>query len=296
MFQTIAPISPFTEILAYEALWSNKNTSFKSLAAMFARYPGSRPSDFVELSKLSNLTELEDTIKSIRQVYKTNMLIQGTYDFPNELKDAKEPVQLLYYIGNLAHLHTRRVAIVGTRRASTVGLETTAAITKQLVGDNFTIVSGLAAGVDTQAHTSAIEAKGRTIAVLGTPLNRTYPRENAALQQQIAQDHLLISQVPFYIYSKQDHRLNKLFFLERNKTMSALTEATIIIEAGETSGSLTQAAAAVYQKRKLLIWEACFHNKVIDWPKRLVEQGAIRVQSYEDIKKALDANVPPPQD
>jgi DNA processing protein len=73
--------------------------------------------------------------------------------------------------------------------------------------------------------------------------------------------------------------------------MSALTEATLIIEAGETSGSLTQANAALFQRRKLLIWEDCFHNRSITWPAKFVAKGAKRVSSYEDIKNALNDNV-----
>ena len=106
------------------------------------------------------------------------------------------------------------------------------------MGDNFTIVSGLAKGIDAAAHKTAIKQKGRTIAVLGTPLNTYYPKENSKLKNFIAHRHLLISQVPFVRYSKQSPFGNKLFFPERNKTMSALTEVTVIIEASGTSGTL----------------------------------------------------------
>ena len=222
------------------------------------------------------------------KAYKTNLLINGTWNFPEGLKDAEEPVEILYYAGILDYLYTRGVAIVGTRKPSARGLEVTAEIASNLVLDDFTVVSGLAQGIDTQAHIAAIENKGRTIAVIGTPLNQVYPKQNQQLQLKIATEHLLISQVPFYKYSKQDFRLNRFFFLERNKTMSALTEATLIVEAGDTSGSLTQAKAALYQKRKLLIWDDCFYNDTITWPQRFEEKGAIRVKSYEDIKKALD--------
>ncbi|WP_250205809.1 DNA-processing protein DprA, partial [Escherichia coli] len=97
----------------------------------------------------------------------------------------------------------------------------------------------------------------------------------------------LISQVPFHRYLEQDYRSNRIFFPERNVTMSALTEATIIIEASETSGTLTQARAALAQGRKLFILESCFRNPSITWPARFEAQGAIRVRNYEDIRRHL---------
>ncbi|MGZ3839105.1 MAG: DNA-processing protein DprA [Flavisolibacter sp.] len=287
-----SPIFPFKEIVAYEALWADAKTSFKTLASLFASHPGSRPSDFIKKDKT---IEIENHLKKVlfnnNSDFKTKLLINGTYDFPEQLKDAQEPIELLYYTGELNYLHTRCIAIVGTRNPSKKGIETTYDIATQLVKNDFTVVSGLAMGIDTTAHTAAIKADGRTIAVIGTPLNQIYPRENTALQKKIAKEHLLISQVPFYRYAKQNYKLNRFFFLERNKTMSALTKATLIVEAGETSGSLTQAKAAIYQGRKVLIWEDCFHNKSITWPMRFLDKGAIRVGCYEDIKNALGGQV-----
>jgi DNA processing protein len=280
------PIYPFKEIVAYEALWAHRKTTFKSLADMFSKYPNSRPSDFIDTNKIP---ELVDEIKNIvlTATFTPNPLIAGTFDYPPKLKDAEEPVELLYYVGNLDYLKTQSVAIVGTREPTRGALEITKEIATKLVKDNITVVSGLAAGIDTQAHEAAISAKGRTIAVIGTPLNRVYPKQNENLQNKIAKEHLLISQVPFYRYSKDTYITNKLFFLERNKTMSALSDATIIIEAGETSGSLTQASAAVHQRRKLFIWDSCFKNPDITWPERFANKGAKRISSYEELKIEL---------
>jgi len=156
-----------------------------------------------------------------------------------------------------------------------------------LVERNFTVVSGLAEGIDIAAHTSAIESGGRTIAVIGTPLGLYYPKGHRAVQDRIASEHLLISQVPVLRYERQAVPQNKLFFPERNVTMSALTEGTVIVEAGETSGTLTQARAALHQGRKLFILESCFHRSDITWPKRFEERGAVRVRSTDDIWSAL---------
>jgi DNA processing protein len=155
------------------------------------------------------------------------------------------------------------------------------------VEDKFTIVSGLAAGIDTVAHQTALECGGFTIAVLGTSLSQSYPAVNRKLQTRIATDHLLISQVPVVRSNEQGPERNHIFFPERNITMSALTEATIIIEAGETSGTLTQAKAAIKQGRKLFILDSLFQDRSLTWPHRFEEQGAIRVRGYEDIRGVL---------
>src|SRR3546814_12612776 len=103
-----------------------------------------------------------------------------------------------------------------------------------------------------------------------------YPKEKAELEEEIARDHFLISQVPVLRYAKQSPQHNRLFFPERNVTMSALTEGTIIVEAGDTSGTLTQARAALHQGRKLFILENCFQRTDITWPARFEAAGAVR--------------------
>ena len=137
------------------------------------------------------------------------------------------------------------------------------------------------------AHTAAIEAGGSTIAVLGTPITSCYPPANSDLQKRIADQFLVISQVPIVRYSRQGPHGNRLFFPERNATMSALTEATVIVEAGNTSGTLIQARHALQQRRKLFILESCFRNPQLTWPAKFVERGAIRVAEFEEIKAHL---------
>jgi len=288
MMKTQKVIEPLKEIIAYEALWQEKNASFKTLSELFASKPGSTPSDFVGRDKIDDLYgPIKNIVLNSQVDYKTYLLIRGTFDYPSRLNDAKEPVAILYYSGNIDLLNTRGIAIVGTRKPSKDGLLRATKLATLLIKDGFTIVSGLAMGIDTQAHQTAIKNGGQTIAVIGTPLDTVYPKENTALQKLIAKEHLLISQVPFYRYKRQSVFGNKLFFPERNKTMSALSEATIIVEAGETSGTLTQARAALYQGRKLFILDSCFHNKDISWPVKFESQGAIRVKEYEDILRHL---------
>jgi len=182
----------------------------------------------------------------------------------------------------------RGLAIVGSRGASDDGQSRAARLARELVKRDFAVVSGLANGIDGAAHRAALEAGGTTIAVIGTPLGDHYPKENAELQDTIAKDHLVISQVPVVRYSQEPFRNKRTYFPERNATMSALTEGTIIVEAGETSGTLTQARAALFQGRKLFILDSCFHRNDITWPARFEAQGAIRVRTPDDIWKAID--------
>lgn len=281
------PIFPFREMAAYEALWSDRTASFKRLSELFAKNPESLPSSFVDEEKIKEYLEILKNRILDKSEIKTNLMINSTLDYPDKLRDAKEPVEILYYSGNLDYIYNPSIAIVGSRKPSMEGLLRTQKLVKSLVEDGFTIVSGLAEGIDSEAHKSTLKYGGRTIAVIGTPLNVFYPKENKSLQEFIAKEHLLVSQVPFIRYSEQTFMGNKLFFPERNKTMSAITKATVIIEASETSGTLIQARAALHQNRKLFILQSCFENEKITWPKRFEEQGAIRVRTYDDIKNNL---------
>lgn len=285
-------LSPMREMGAYEWLWSqetdNVKPSFKTVAELFSRNPGALPSDLVqEEDALSCAREVLSRFGK-KGIQSFSVRLNGIGDYPVGLRDAEYPLEMLYYQGewDLAY-SPKRVAIVGTRNPSDEGIRRTRKIVNLLVNDGFTIVSGLAKGIDTVAHETAIERGGETIAVIGTPLDHAYPKENSALQQRIARDYLLVSQVPVLLYARRTWQWNRAFFPERNVTMSAMTQATIIIEAGETSGTLIQARAALAQKRKVFILESNFNKPGLTWPHRFEERGAIRVRDIEDIRAAL---------
>ena len=281
-FQSNA-VSPFEEMAAYEALWCRKGASFKQIADQFRASPNSRPSDFVDAAAIANYqTILLDIFKKY-QVEDIGIRVNGTFDYPEKLRDSRNPLEVFYYQGWWDLAFSRSVAIVGSRKVSPEGIKRTQRLTKLLVENDFTITSGLADGVDAAAHKTAIECGGRTIGVIGTPLSHSYPKVNTELQNTIRDNFLLISQVPFQRYLGQDYRANRSFFPERNITMSALTEATIIVEASETSGTLYQARAAIAQNRKLFILDSCFNNPAITWPARFEKKGAIRVKEFDDV-------------
>ena len=281
-------ISPRRELGAYEALFLQQGATFKTLAEKFAADQTALPSDFISPADADQAATsvIEKLHKS--GVYQFGVRINKAGDYPIKLRDAKYPVELLYYQGTWELSEMRGLAVVGSRKPSEDGEKRAGRIARELVRRGFSVVSGLATGIDKAAHTAALEAGGRTIAVIGTPFGESYPKENIELQAHIAKEHLLVSQVPVLRYAVQPFQHKRHYFPERNATMSALTEGTIIVEAGETSGTLTQARAALYQGRKLFILDSCFNNPAITWPARFEKEGAIRVRDSEDIWKALE--------
>ncbi len=284
-----APVVPLDEMCAYESLWQGQGAWFANLADLFRNNPGSLPSELVPQaeidSALQKLTEMlgEERLRSV------GIRVNGAGEYPKKLRDADHPVEVLYYRGDWELVETPGVAIVGTRSPSPEGELNAKRIAHALVRENYTVVSGLAKGIDTAAHTAAMAANGKTIAVIGTPLFDYYPRENKMLQEEIADKFLLISQVPFLRYAQQNYKTNRLFFPARNVTMSALTQATVIVEAGNTSGTLVQARAALAQGRKLFILESCFRNPELTWPAKYERQGAIRVKNVSQIMEVLNS-------
>ncbi len=152
---------------------------------------------------------------------------------------------------------------------------------KFLVDHHVTVVSGLAAGVDTVALTTAIELGGRVIAVIGTGLDTAYPKENRVLQDRIARDHLLVSQFAPKI------RISKGNFPQRNRTMALVAHATVIVEAGDGSGTLSQAWESLRLGRELFILQSVAEDPKLTWPKEVLAYGAIVLSDPEQLLPAL---------
>lgn len=281
-------ISPRDEMVSYETLWSLPNSSLKSIAELFKKHRV-LPSQLLETESESLFTQdrravVEHFLASIRGF---SVSINGCFQYPKHLRDAKYPPELLYYRGDIGLVESPCVSIVGTRQATPDGLKRAAKLAASFVEAGYTIVSGLAAGIDTAAMSAAIAAGGRTIGVIGTPITETYPKENRDLQECVARSHLLLSQVPFYRYATEPFSAKKRYFPERNETMAALSRATVIVEASDRSGTLTQARACFQQGRKLFILNSCFERPDIEWPHTYLGRGAIRVQTFDDIISQL---------
>ena len=166
----------------------------------------------------------------------------------------------LYYTGRLELLEAPCVSIVGTRDVSDAGRSRAHRLASELAHAGVTVVSGLARGVDFAAHESAIRAGGKTVAVIGTPLTKAYPAENAFLQELIYREHLLLS--PF----RDRERVFRSNFPKRNRVMAAVSDATVIIEASDTSGTLHQAAECQRLGRWLFIAKSVAVDPSLSWP------------------------------
>lgn len=285
------PISPFVETGAYEAIWAeDEKATFKKVYQLLNRdRMPMRPSEIVDNEKsLSYAKKVWNRILS-HGLKNVGVRVRGTFDYVKKLNDVEYPIEILYYQGNWEYVyHPNIVAVVGSRKVSEEGKLRTIKLVDYLVKKhNCAIASGLADGVDGIAHLRAIQQKAITIGVIGTPLTDVYPKNHKALQEYIARNFLVISQIPVERYYKQDFRMNRFFFPERNKIMSAISKATFIVEASDTSGSLIQARAALKQGRKLFILQSCFENEAITWPAKFEKLGAVRIRNFEDIDRHL---------
>lgn len=171
----------------------------------------------------------------------------------------------IFYSGNLELVERRCIAVIGTRKVSEDGRKRANRFARELVDAGIVVVSGLAAGVDAQALTSAMRNNGSVIAVIGTPIDKAYPAANARLQEHIYRDHLLISQ--FQI----GQRTYPSSFPERNRTMAAISDGSVIIEASESSGTLHQASECVRLNRWLGISKSVVDDKRLSWPAKFLD-------------------------
>jgi DNA processing protein len=202
----------------------------------------------------------------------------------NDVEQKSAP-DMLHIKGSMeTPLLSPRVSIVGSRKASTEGLEHSKMITKALTRKDVVIVSGLAEGIDTSAHIAAMEEGGKTIAVLGTPLNKTYPKKNFNLQQEIMRNHLAISQFQIGQPTRPKD------FVLRNRTMALISDVTIIVEATDESGSRHQGWEALRLGRPLFIWKLNFNKPEVNWPKDMVKYGAIELSHPEDVLESLPSS------
>lgn len=205
----------------------------------------------------------------------------------NEYERRHAPAQL-FACGDVALLHAAaRVAVVGSRKASLPGRKRVARLVSELVEHGVVIVSGLAAGIDTAAHEKTMELGGRTIAVLGTPVDEAHPAANAPLQARMMRSDLVVTQFA------PGHPTLRSNFPRRNRTMALLCHASVIVEAGDSSGTLSQGWEALRLNRPLFIPRSVFESKELTWPEEMRKYGAQVLQDVEQILDILPIGLPP---
>ncbi len=270
-------------------------------ALALARSSGLRSYDKVELVRKTgsfqealHLVPSGVSAKALRKAeehYKTcqergfHLLTLDSPYYPPLLKDISDPPLVLHVWGELDSLTGVSLAIVGSRRATPYGIDVCERLSAELAHRGATIVSGLARGIDAVAHRAALDAGGRTIAVLGSGLDVIYPREHVHLAEKIAETASVVSELPLGSRPLPSH------FPMRNRIVSGMAVGTIVIEAAERSGSLISARLAVEENREVFAVPGPITSPNSDGVHGLIQDGAKLVRRAEDVVEELRPNI-----
>jgi DNA processing protein len=214
--------------------------------------------------------------------YGVKVLTCNDPSYPSRLKEIYDYPPVLYIRGSLLSKDEWYLAVVGTRRASVYGKQVTDEIVTDLAQSKITIVSGLAKGIDTVAHQSALDAGGRSLAVFACGLDIIYPGENARLARRIMEQGALISEYPLGTRPRAEN------FPRRNRILSGLSLGVLVTEAGESSGALITAHLALEQNREVFAIPGSILSPASRGTNHLIQEGAKLVRSYTDILEELN--------
>jgi DNA processing protein len=268
--------------------------SFKKLVAHFGdptRALAAAPSELAAIEGLqrdaidgivgfTQWAEVDSDLKGIRSAGIT--LVRYTdADYPARLRTIADPPPLLYVKGALTDADDKAVAIVGSRSASDYGRRVARDLARGLASFGFTVVSGMARGIDGMAHETALNCHGRTIAVLGSGVERAYPPEHDKLYQRIAEQGAVISELPM---GTKPLAFN---FPARNRLISGLSLGVVVVEATEKSGSLITASLAIDQGREVFAVPGEVGSSRSRGAHRLIRQGAKLVETVDDILEEI---------
>jgi DNA processing protein len=243
----------------------------KKLASAIARHDGSQ---FAEAQ--------------VARMQRTGARIITAWDqeFPPLLKKIYDPPPLIFVLGSFAEVDSQALAIVGTRKPSPYGHRATEMLSEQLVAHGITIVSGLARGIDTIAHSATLKANGRTIAVIGSGLDVPYPPENRALMDRIQERGAVVSEFPF---GTQPEAQN---FPRRNRIISGLSLGIIVVESDQDGGAMITASTALDQNREVFAVPGMITEKRSIGPHTLIRESRAKlVHSIEDVLTELPMNL-----
>ena len=266
---------------------------FESELPEIARLPSFNP---VLASRIltvaGNVPTFREKLEALRNE-KVNVLCLEDPIYPAQLKTLPNAPGILCRVGELTEIDEQCVAIVGTQRPSTAAIDLTLALATQLALAGFTIVSGLASGIDTYAHAGALAGMGKTIGVVGTDLSSIYPARNNSLARQICEHGCLFSEHPFRTVPSPGN------LVQRNRIISGLSVATIVIETQKTGGAMHTARYAQRQDRALLAcrWDSetlgnAQQHEAREGPRTLIRGGAFPFTPTE-IDKVVDVLLHP---
>lgn len=211
------------------------------------------------------------------------LLCMGDEDYPEALKNIHDPPAVIYIKGQLLSADKKAIAVVGTRVPTPYGLRIAQRLASELAQLGITVISGLALGIDAAAHEGALEAKGRTLAVLGSAVDEIFPKQNQKLAERIIENGALVSE--FVLGTKPDHWT----FPQRNRIISGLSLGTIVIEGGYKSGAMITAKLALDQGREVFAVPGNVELEQSKGPHWLIKQGAKLTESIDDVLEELSA-------
>lgn len=273
------------EKIYYNALAKSLNSNYEKLAAVYEsenKFEKAWNSLPRELKSFDPKEEFEKLEKN-----NITLIFRDENNFPNLLREIPLPPIAIYVKGKIDP-EAASLSIVGTRKATPDGEEIAYELAKKIAENNMQIVSGLAMGIDAASHQGALKAKGKTVAVLGRGLDEVYPKTNERLAEEILKsDGAIISEYP--IGSEPlPHR-----FLERNRIISGISIATILIEAPEKSGSISTARFAIEQNRDLFVVPGPANHRNYSGSHKLIREGARLATSFEEIFADLGIETKP---
>jgi len=258
----------------------------RALPSQLREVPGVGPKLTARIAAAQEEIPAEEAIATCRE-HGVSVVTDADPQYPRPLREIADPPAVLFMRGQWRPQDAIAVAIVGTRHATQYGLRQAERLAASLARAGLTIVSGLARGVDAAAHRGALDAGGRTIAVLGSGVLNVYPPEHAALAEEVAARGALVSESP--------PRAEPLagVFPQRNRIISGLSLGVIVVEAGDQSGALITARHAMEQGREVFAVPGRIEDRTARGCHRLIRDGARLVQSPDDVLEELGPLVEP---
>lgn len=237
-----------------------------------------------EIEKANIDSRLEKQIHILKQE-KVSMLTIFDEEYPKNLIDLEDSPPILYCRGKVLPEDSNSVSIVGTRRATEYGRTAARTLGKKLAELGITVVSGMAMGIDTQAHIGALEGNGRTLAIMGTGIDLIYPSSNRNLASKIVEHGALLTELPPLSRALPYH------FPARNRIISGLSKAVIAVEAAERSGVFSTVRWALEYGRDVYALPGDINRKVSEGTNKLIKEGAIPLTSYKDILENTELKI-----
>jgi len=244
------------------------------------RIDGLTPSIRKSLADKKLGSSLERELKLIEE-YECKIITLYEEDYPPLLKEVDTPPLLLYVRGELIPEDAFSIALVGSREAKDYGRRVSYQLAYQLAQRGITVTSGFAKGIDTCAHRGALEANGRTLAVMGNGLSLTYPSGNSEMEEKIIESGALISEFPMGMKPRSEN------FPRRNRIISGLTLGTVVVEASNRSGALITARLASEQGREVFAVPGEIFSELSTGTHRLIDNGAKLISTVDDLLEAL---------